>query len=202
MVGRLFILVAIMVLGPLYIEVYLYHPTIVMEHDSIAIIPGVASALALGTGFLLLALDSRITAAIFALACAIAIAVGVVGTGIHLAMHAATLSQLATMPNAWLGGPPVLVPLSFAAGGCLGLIPIALRRGQTAPSPPAISRILEAIAALCGLVATIAAAQVGQGAVALIAVLTGLGFGSFGFVAEIVVLVYPIIRDSAASRPS
>src|SRR5450759_5187654 len=75
MVGRLFILVAIMVLGPLYIEVYLYHPAIVMEHDSIAIIPGIASTFALCTGFLLLAQDSRITAAFFALACAIAIAV-------------------------------------------------------------------------------------------------------------------------------
>ena len=39
MLGRLLILIAMMLFGPLFIEVYLYHPMIVMEHDPVALVP-------------------------------------------------------------------------------------------------------------------------------------------------------------------
>ena len=58
MLGRLLILIAMMLTGPLFIEVYLYHPMIVLEHDKAAMIPMVASPLVLFGGFLLLAADN------------------------------------------------------------------------------------------------------------------------------------------------
>jgi len=195
MLGRFFILVAMMLFGPLFIDVYLYHPMVVREHDPFAIVPLVASTLAVFAGFLLLAMDSKATAAIFSIVCALEIAVGVAGTAIHLAMHAPTLLSLATDPNVWLGQPPVLVPLSFAAGGCLGLIPMAWpEQRNLSPPPVAIARILFGMAAACGLVAMFAGSKVEGGDVALIAVIAGLGFGVFGYVAEIIAIVYPIIR--------
>jgi hypothetical protein len=194
MLGRLLILIAMMLTGPLFIEVYLYHPMIALEHDKAAMVPLVVSPLVLFGGFLLLAADNRLTAAIFGIACAIAIVTGIVGTAIHVAMHTDTLLSLATDPNVWLGQPPILVPLSFAAAGCLGLIPL-LGPGQRklALPPVAIGRVLEAMAALCGLVATMSGAMVEGGTVALFAVIAALGFGAFGFSAEMIVLVYPLV---------
>lgn len=198
MLGRLLILIAMMLLGPLFIEVYLYHPMVALEHDKAAVIPLVASPLALFGGFLLLAADSRVTAVIFAITCIVAIATGVIGTAIHVALHTDTLSSLVTDPNVWLGQPPILVPLSFAAAGCLGLIPLLVPGQRKLVQPPvAIGRILEALAALCALVAVISSAMVEGGTVALFAVIAALGFGSFGFVAELVVLLYPLIRRTA-----
>ncbi len=87
MLGRLLILIAMMLFGPLFIEVYLYHPMIAIEHDRAALAPFVASPLALFAGFLLLAADNRATVALFTLVCVIEIMVGVVGTAIHVALH-------------------------------------------------------------------------------------------------------------------
>lgn len=199
MLGRLLILIAMMLLGPLFIEVYLYHPMVALEHDKAAMVPLVASPLALFGGFLLLAADNRLAAFIFGVTCAVAIITGVVGTAIHVAMHTETLSNLATDPNVWLGQPPILVPLSFAAAGCLGLIPILVPGQRKLAQPPvAIGRILEALAALCALVAAISGAMVEGGTLALIAVIAALGLGSFGFVAEVAVLVYPLVRGRMA----
>jgi hypothetical protein len=200
MLGRLLILIAMMLFGPLFIEVYLYHPMVAIEHDKVAIMPMVASPLALFAGFLLLAADCRVTAALFAVVCALEIMVGVVGTAIHVALHyPASLWSLATDPNVWLGEPPILVPLSFAAAGCLALIPVALPGQRKLDEPPvAIARILETLAAACGLAAAVAATQVSGGTVALFAVIAALGFGSFGFLAEIGVLAFAIWRGRAA----
>lgn len=199
MLGRLLILIAMMLLGPLFIEVYLYHPMVALEHDKAAMIPLVASPLALFGGFLLLAADNRLTAIVFGITCIVAIATGVIGTAIHVAMHTDTLSSLVTDPNVWLGQPPILVPLSFAAAGCLGLLPLLVPGQRRLAQPPvAIGRILEALAALCALVATFAGAMVEGGAVALIAVIAALGFGSFGFMAELAVLLYPLVRSRIA----
>jgi hypothetical protein len=198
MLGRLLILITMMLSGPLYIEVYLYHPIIVLEHDTAAIIPFVGSGLALFGGFLLLAADSRPTAWIFGLICAGEIGVGVVGTGIHIALHEpATFFSLATDPNVWLDVPPPLVPLSFAAAGCLGLIPVLLPGQRRLEEPPvAIARILEGMAALCGLVAAVSGALPAGGTIGLFAVIAALGLGSFGFIAELVMLGYGLVRAS------
>ena len=88
MLGRFLILIAMMLFGPLFIEVYLYHPMIALEGDNAAIVPLVASPLALFAGFLLLAADNKLTALLFGLVCVIEIGVGVVGTAIHIAIHA------------------------------------------------------------------------------------------------------------------
>jgi hypothetical protein len=201
MLGRLLILIAMMLTGPLFIEVYLYHPTVVLEHDKAAMVPLVVSPLVLFGGFLLLAADNRLTAAVFGFTCVVSIATGVIGTAIHVAMHTDTLLSLATDPNVWLGQPPILVPLSFAAAGCLGLIPLLVPgQRQLAQPPVAIGRILAAMAAVCALVAMIAGAMVEGGTAALFAVIAALGFGSFGFMAEIAVLAYPFVRDRMARR--
>jgi hypothetical protein len=200
MLGRLLILIAMMLFGPLFIEVYLYHPMIAIEHDKVALVPFVASPLALFAGFLLLAADNRTTVALFAVVCVIEIMVGVVGTAIHVALHYPdSLLSIATDANVWLGEPPILVPLSFAAAGCLGLVPLALPGQRQLDEPPiAIARTLEALAAACGLVAAVAAVFPEGGTVALFAVISALGLGSFGFLAEVGVLAFSIWRGRAA----
>lgn len=199
MLGRFLILIAMMLFGPLFIEVYLYHPMIALEHDPVAIVPLVASPLALFSGFLLLAADSKLTAGIFSVICALAIIVGVTGTAIHAALHATTLLSLATDPNVWLGEPPILVPLSFAAAGCLGLVCVAWpgQRKLIGPAVP-IARILYVLAAVCGLAGAIAGGQVEGGTIALFAVIAALGFGSFAFGAEIAVITYFMWRGRTA----
>ncbi|MBI1204081.1 MAG: hypothetical protein GC182_16390 [Rhodopseudomonas sp.] len=199
MLGRLLIVVAMMLFGPLFIEVYLYHPMIALEHDMAALVPLVASPLAILTGFLMLAVDRRMTAGLFGLVCLGEVAVGVVGAAIHIAIHAPSFASLVTEPNVWLGNPPPLVPLSFAAAGCLGLIPVVLPGQRLMLEPPvAIARILYALAALCGLVAVVTGAQAEAGVIALCAVIAALGFGSFGYVAEAGMLAYGLWRDRAA----
>ena len=150
MVGRFLILMATALLGSLFIEISMYHPIVAMERDPVAIVPGVAAALAICGGFLYLAFANRLTVVIFALTCCIAIVVGLLGTAIHLAVHASSIGDLATNAQAWLGNPPTLAPLSFAVGGCLGLVPLAWHSG-IAPCSPTASRILEGIAAGAGL---------------------------------------------------
>lgn len=198
MIWRLLILIAMMLLGPLFIEVYLYHPTVVIEHDKAAMIPMVTSPLALFGGFLALTVDyNRVTAFIFGITCTLAIATGIIGTAIHVALHTGSLSSLLSDPNVWLGQPPILVPLSFAAAGLLGLIPLLVLGWRKLTAPPVIAgRILEGIAAACALVAAVAGAMVDGGSVALIAVIAALGFGSLGYIVEFVVLLYPLVRAS------
>jgi hypothetical protein len=201
MLGRLLILIAMMLLGPLFIEVYLYHPMVAIEHDKAAMIPMVASPFALFAGFLLLAADNRATAFVFGIACAVSVATGVIGTAIHVALHTDSLLSLATEPNVWLGQPPILVPLSFAAAGLLGFIPLLVPGQRRLPAPPvAIARILYALAALCSLVAIAFGAMVDGGAIALIGVIATLGFGSFGYVAELAALLYPVIYPLIRAR--
>ena len=201
MLGRFLILIAMMLFGPLLIEVYLYHPVVALESDKVVIVPQIASPLALFAGFLLLAADNKLTALLFGLVCVIEIGVGVVGSAIHIAIHAPSLMGLITAPHVWLGEPPPLVPLSFAAAGCLGLIPLVVKGQRRLEEPPvAIARILYALAALCGLVGVVTGAQVYGGTIALFGVIAALGFGSFGFIAEIVVLLYPLARPYLPQR--
>ena len=63
-----------------------------------------------------------------------------VGTAIHLAIHAPSLMGLVTAPHVWLGEPPPLVPLSFAAAGCLGLIPLVVKGQRRLEEPPVVHR--------------------------------------------------------------
>ena len=112
-----------------------------------------------------------------------------------------------TEPNVWLGNPPPLVPLSFAAAGCLGLIPVALPGQRLLPEPPvAIARILYAMASLCGLTAAIGGFLAGThadgGTVALIAVIAALGFGTFGYMAEVGVIAFTTWRGQPYSKSS
>ncbi len=201
MLRRFLIFLALTLFGPLFIELYLYHPEVALARDAVAIFPRVAVAAAMAAGFLFLAAATRVTAALFAIACGIAVAAGVAGTAVHLALHAPTLAALATDPAVWLGGSPVLVPLSIAAAGCLGLIPLASPPGPgLAPPLPAASRWLEGCAALCGAAAAIAAAQVQGGFFALLAVIAGFGLGAFGYGVELVVFFYPILRQAMARR--
>lgn len=207
MLGRFLILVAMMLFGPLYIEVYLYHPMIALEHSIAALVPLVAGPLAIFGGFLLLAADRRATAVLFGVICAGAIVVGVTGAAIHIALHAPTLLSLVTDPNVWLGNPPPLVPLSFAAAGCLGLIPVALPGQRQLFEPPvAIARILYAMASLCGLTAVaggfLAGTYADGGTVALMAVIAALGFGSFGYMAEAGVMAYAVWRGQPQLKSS
>ena len=113
MLRRFFVLVALMLFGPLFVEVFLYHPEVALAHDPMAIFPRVVLAAAVAAGFLLLAADVRITAALFASMCGVTILAGVIGTAIHLAIHAPSLVALAGDPRRLFRGrrqppePPV-----------------------------------------------------------------------------------------------
>jgi hypothetical protein len=201
MLARFLILVAMMLFGPLYIEVYLYHPMVALQHEPVAIVPLAAAPLAMFAGFLLLAVEARATAVLFGVVCAIEILVGVVGTAIHLALHAPSLASFATDPNVWLGEPPPLVPLSFAAAGCLGLITVLLPGQRRLDQPPVtIARIFYAMAALCGLVGAVAGAFPEGGTIGLFAVIAALAFGPFGFIAEVGVMLYPLALPYLPAR--
>jgi hypothetical protein len=198
MAGRFFVFVATVLLGSLFIEVSIYHPGIAMQRDPVAIVPGIVAALAICGGFLFLARANRYTVVVFAVACCSAIVVGLLGTAIHLAIHAGSIERLATDPRAWLGDPPTLAPLSFAVGGCLGLVPLAWQ-AEIAPCSPAASRLLELVAAAAGLVAVIAATQPNWSTVSLIAVLCGLAFGMLGYAIEwLRVAARVLVPDEAA----
>lgn len=192
MLGRLIVFIAMVLFGPLYVEIYLYHPSIVREHDLAAVVPLVASPLGLVAGFLLLAADNRMTAWLFGIVCALEIMVGITGAAIHIALHRPdSLTSLVTDAAVWFGEPPPLVPLSFAAAGALGLLPLAmpgLRRVDTAP--PAGARALAALAAAVALAATVAAVWPGLDGLGLVAALAALGLGSIGFAAEILTTIY------------
>jgi len=183
MVARFFVFVATLLLGSLFIEVSIYHPSVAMARDAVAIAPGVAAAFAICGGFLLLAFGNRLAAVVFGVACVTAIIVGLLGTAIHLGIHASSIAALVTDPKTWMGNPPTLAPLSFTVGGCLGLVPLAWRL-QIAPPYPTASRFLEVAASLAGLVATIAATQISAGNLALVAVICGIGLGSIGYAFE------------------
>ena len=193
MLGRFLIVVTMMLFGPLLIEVQLYHPFIALEHDPILLLPRAACALAVGTGFLYLAAESRLTAPLFALACALAVTVGILGTAFHIAMHARSIVELLSETGIWLGGPPILVPLTFAAAGCLGLIPLAVRDRTRSPQIPPLGRILEGLAAVGGFVATAASLRVEGGTFALFAVLFSLGLGMLGYAIELACSLYPTL---------
>ncbi len=199
MLSRLFIFATVMVFGPLFIEVYLYHPLIALEHDPVAIVPRTQAALAVAAGFLLLTVANKATTAVFGIVAVLAIAVGVVGTAIHLALHASSLVELATDPRVWLGGPPVLVPLTFAASGCLGLIALATPQRQWPGfSPVPVGRILEGLAAVCGIVAAVAGSLVEGGMIAFVALLAALALGAIGFVTEIAVGIFQNLPTRSA----
>ena len=201
MLARFLIFVAVMLFGPLYLEVYLYHPLIALEHDPVAIVPRAGAAFAVVAGFLLLACDIAATAILFGVACVLAIAVGVAGTAIHLSLHTASLAQLVTDPGVWSGGPPVLVPLTFAASGCLGLIGLTMpRHGVGGFSPIGVARILHGLAALCGLVGVIAGSLVEGGTAGLLAVAAALALGGLGFAAEIVVSMFLLATGRSTIR--
>jgi hypothetical protein len=56
------------------------------------------------------------------------------------------------------------------------------------------------MAAACGLAGAVVGAQAGGGTVGLFAVIAALGFGSFGFVAELVALAYALLIDNSRGR--
>ncbi len=196
MQGRFLIFITMVLFGVVFSQVSLYHPIIAREHDVLATIPLVVSALAMAGGFLLLAADCRLTAAFFALLCAAAVAVGAAGIVIHAATPVPTLSSLVNDLMTWRSLPPVLVPLSYAAAGCLGLFTVTLPSQRQLEQPPvAVARILMASAAAFALAAAIASAVPRDGSLALIGVLAALGLGSLGFGAEIIAFACGTVRD-------
>jgi len=196
MQGRFLIFITMMLFGVVFSQVYLYHPIIAREHYVLATIPLVVSALAISGGFLLLATDSRLTVAFFALVCATSIAVGAAGVFIHAATPAPTLSNLMNELMTWRSLPPILVPLSFAAAGGLGLftvIPSGQR--QLDQRPVALARILTTLAAVFALASAVVSAGPQDSTLALIGVIAALGLGAIGFASEIVALACGNVRD-------
>lgn len=196
MQGRFLIFITMMLLGVVFSQVYLYHPMVALEHSVLAAIPLVVSALAMSGGFLLLAADCKFAAVFFALGCAASVAFGVAGVFIHAAKYAPSLLSLVNDLMTWRSWPPVLIPLSFAAAGCFGLLTVIQPGHRQLEQPPvAVARILTATAGIFALAAAIAGALPREETLALIGVIAALGVGTFGFAAEIVAIACGNVRD-------
>jgi hypothetical protein len=172
---------AVLFLIVMLIEVDLGHRAALLNHDSwLALIPVVWLPISLVALMAVQVVPSKATSyiaiAVMAVSAAVGMVgsdlhmmaagvdfshVGVVGTAIHLAIHAPSLTGLVTAPHVWLGEPPPLVPLSFAVACCLGLIPLMVKGQRRFAAPPvAIGRILYGLVALCGITGVVFGARV------------------------------------------
>ncbi len=200
MLGRFFVLLASILFGSLAIETSLYHSAIAIGRDPVAMVPTVTAAAAMAGGFLLLGAASRATVTLFATLSIVGILVGVVGTAIHLAIHAPNITALASQPRAWLGNPPALVPLSFSAGGCLGLLPLACGPLRPERSASSAGAILQVVAALASLLAAIAATDTAFGFLALMLVLAAMALGGLGYAVELADALVPMLLSARRPR--
>ena len=77
-----------------------------------------------------------------------------------------------------------MAPLSYAVGGCLGLIPVVFRDLRPVSPTLVTARLLEGAAAVAGFAGAFEAASVEHGGAALIIVVAGLALGACGYAVE------------------
>ncbi|HXX39692.1 MAG TPA: cytochrome c [bacterium] len=171
--------------GGLAIEVCEYHQLAALARDRWAVVPQISAPLLAFAAFLVLTWPKRGTTALLVVACGISIVVGLIGPVLHYASRGVGLSAVLT-PGSWLGEPPPLAPLEFAAVGLLGLVPVAWRDGGASLVAPTgrIAATCEGVAALLCLVAAGFAIQIAP-APATALVWVALGVGTLGYLVEL-----------------
>lgn len=184
--------------GGLAIEVYEYHQLAVLAKDRWAMVPQISAPLLTLAAFLLLAWPKRWTTGLLVAACWVSIAVGLVGPVLHYASRGVGASAVLSS-GSWLGEPPPLAPLEFAACGLLGLIPVVWKNGGTSLLAPAgrVAAFFEGVAAaLCWVAAGFAIAIVPSAAAVI--VYAALGIGTFGYLVELTARPVPVAVVFAA----
>ena len=184
--------------GGLAIEVDEYHQLGVLARDHWAVVPQISAPLLAFAAFLVLTWPKRGTTVLLVVACGLSIVVGLVGPVLHYASRGVTLSAVLAS-GSWLGEPPPLAPLEFAAVGLLGLVPAAWRNGGAfivAP-PGRIAATCEGAAALLCLVAAGLAIKIAP-LPASIAVYAALGIGTLGYLVELTSKPVPVAIAAGA----
>jgi mono/diheme cytochrome c family protein len=178
--------------GGLAIEVYEYHQLAALAKDHWALVPQISAPLLAFAAFLLLAWPKRWTTGLMVAACAVSILVGLIGPVLHYASRGVGASAVLAA-GSWLGEPPPLAPLEFAACGLLGLVPVVWKNGGTWLLAPAgrFAALWEGVAAALCLVAAGFAVKIIPGAATLIVYLA-LGIGTFGYLVELTSRPVPV----------
>jgi len=178
--------------GGLAIEVDEYHQLVVLARNHWAVVPQISAPLLAFAAFLVLTWPKRGTTVLLVVACGISIVVGLIGPVLHYASRGVSLSAVLAQ-GSWLGEPPPLAPLEFAAVGLLGLAPAAWRDGGAfivAP-PGRIAATCEGAAALLCLVAAGFAITIAP-IPASILVYAALGIGTLGYLVELTAKPVPV----------
>jgi len=184
--------------GGLAIEVYEYHQLAAIAKDRWAVVPQISAPLLAFAAFLLLARPKRWTTVLLVVACGVSIAVGLIGPVLHYASRGVGLAAVLAS-GSWLGEPPPLAPLEFAACGLLGLVPVSWKNGGASILAPAgrLAAACEGAAALLCLVAAGFAIKIAPGAATII-VYAALGIGTFGYLVELTSKPVPVAVAFAA----
>jgi cytochrome c2 len=178
--------------GGLAIEVYEYHQLAALAKDRWAVVPQISAPLLTFAAFLVLAWPKRWTTVLFIVACGSSIVVGLIGPVLHYAIRGVGLAAVLA-PGSWLGEPPPLAPLEFAAAGLLGLVPAVWRDGGAVLIAPTgrIAAACEGAAALVCLVAAGFAITIAPAAANVI-VYAALGIGTLGYLIELTSRPVPV----------
>lgn len=171
--------------GALSIEVFTYHQIATIEKDRWAMAPELSGTLLLFAALLALAWPKRTSIALLAACCGVSIAIGLAGIAFHFESRGLALGSLGNVTS-WLGNPPPLAPLEFAAVGLLGLLAAAWEAGGTLALPqiPFAAAAGYGLAALSSLLALVLAA-LGARTTAVSAVIAALVIGAVAYVAEL-----------------
>jgi mono/diheme cytochrome c family protein len=178
--------------GGLAIEVYEYHQLAALARDRWAVVPQISAPLLAFAAFLVLARPKRWTTVLLVVACGVSIAVGLIGPVLHYASRGVGLAAVLAS-RSWLGEPPPLAPLEFAAAGLLGLVPVAWKNGGVSILVPTgrIAAACEGAAALLCLVAAGFAMKIAPAAATII-VYAALGIGTLGYLVELTSKPVPV----------
>lgn len=182
---RFFVAFTAVFAGALSIEVFNYHQIATIEKDRWAMIPELSGSLLLFAALFVLAWPRRTSIVLFAACCAVSIAVGLAGMAFHFSSHALVPRNLGNVTS-WLGNPPPLAPLEFAAVGLLGLLAVAWEGGGTLALPqiPFAASACYSLGALVSLTALILAA-LSVRTEAVLAVVAALVIGAVAYVVEL-----------------
>lgn len=171
--------------GALAIETLNYHTLATIAKDRWAMAPDLSGTLLLSAALLVLAWPRRASITFLIVSGGLSIIVGLAGIAFHFASRGVPLASVGAVTS-WLGNPPPLAPLEFAAVGLLGLVVASWKRGGTLALPPipSIASACYGLGAILGLVAVILAAMRAL-TPASTCVISALVIGALGYLVEV-----------------
>ena len=171
--------------GALAIETLNYHTLATVAKDRWAMAPDLSGTLLLSAALLVLAWPRRASIVFLIVSGGFSIVVGLAGVAFHFASRGVPLASVGAVTS-WLGNPPPLAPLEFAAVGLLGLVVASWKRGGTLALPqiPSLASVCYGIGVLSGLAALILAAMTALTSASTF-VIAALVIGALGYLVEV-----------------